>query len=284
MIAQARPITPRLITFVAVLAAAGVAATAAQPSGRDVLPTLRVDYTMSCTITIEDDLGRRVTSIAPGTYQVHVATPVPFAQIDLSGIDDFTACKSFVQFQLTGPGVNLFTTLLDGDDDDDVLTAAFSPSSTYVAQDLNRPAATRTVLTTTATGSAAAPSSPYSPASSLTGSTKSKDVVGSAIKSSPLRGSLTGGVDAAGKPTLAFKGKAVGTLKGGRYTTTVTDESKKSGLVLQLLGKTGKVVKTLTVTDAGFVGKRTKTLALDKGQWLYAGSGGGKKAYFIVVA
>jgi len=268
----------------AVAAAATVAAAWHARVGDTVLPTLRVDYTMGCTLTIEDDFGRRVTSIAPGTYQVHVVTPVPFAQIDLSGIDDFTACKSFVQFQLSGPGVNLFTTLLDGDDDDDALTAEFRPSSSYVAVDLNRPAATRTVFTTTATGTPIAPASPYTPSASLTGSTKSTDVVGSAIRSNPLRGTLAGTVDLAGKPKLVFKGKALGTLKGGRYTTTVTDDSKTAGLVLQLLGKTGKVVKTLTVTDAGFVGKRTKTLTLDKGQWLYAGSGGRGKTYFIVVA
>jgi len=248
-----------------------------------VRPTLYVDYTLGCTFSISDDAGQRVTSIAPGTYDVHIATPVVFASVDLSGIDDFTACKSFVQFQLSGPGVSLFTTLQDGDEDKDDFVHTFLPSSTYTAQDLNRAAATRTTFTTTATGTPAAPASPYTPSSSLDKTTKSVDVVGSAIRSSPLRGALTAGIDAAGKASLAFRGKAPGTLKSGRYTTTVTDESKRSGLVLQLLGKTGKVVKTLTVTGAGFVGKRTKTLTLDKGQWLYAGSGGGKATYFIVV-
>ena len=43
-------------------------------------------------------------SIAPGTYQVQITTPVVFADVDLTGTTDMTACKSFVQFQLSGPG------------------------------------------------------------------------------------------------------------------------------------------------------------------------------------
>jgi hypothetical protein len=267
-----------------VTAAAILVTTGGAASHDGVLPTLRVDYTMGCTFSIEDDAGRRVTSVAPGTYQVQVVTPVPFAQIDLSGIDDFTACKSFVQFQLSGPGVSLFTTLLDGDDDDDVLTATFQPSASYVAQDLNRAAATRTVVTTTATGSPTAPPSPYGTGNVGAKPTVSKDIVGSAIKSNPLRGTIAATVDASGKPKLLFNGKPVGTLKGGRYTTTVTDDSKKAGLVIQLLGKTGKPVKALTLSNVSFVGRHTTTVTLQKGQWAFATSDSGKRTYFIVVA
>ena len=105
-------------TLVAVL----VVATALVPwalagSRADVLPTLYVEYGMGCNFTISDDNGRRVTSIAPGQYQIHVHTVVVFAVVDLSGISDLTACKGNVQFQLAGPGVDLFTTLQDGDED-----------------------------------------------------------------------------------------------------------------------------------------------------------------------
>ena len=85
---------------------------------------------MSCTFTITDDNGRRVSSIPPGTYQVLVTTPMVFADVDLSGIFDMTACKSFVQFQLAGPGVNLSTTLQEGDEDKELLRAVFQPSAT----------------------------------------------------------------------------------------------------------------------------------------------------------
>src|SRR5262245_55759499 len=91
----------RFVTPAAVLATAGA-------GSRDtVLPSLYFDYAMNCSFTVTDDNGRRVTSIAPGTYQVFVRSVVVFAMVDLSGIDDFTACKGFVQFQLSGPGVNV---------------------------------------------------------------------------------------------------------------------------------------------------------------------------------
>jgi hypothetical protein len=267
-----------------VAAAAILVATGGATSRDTVLPTLKVEYTLGCTFTIEDDAGRRVSSIAPGTYQVQVVTPVPFAQIDLSDTNDLTACKSFVQFQLSGPGVALFTTLLDGDEDDDMVAATFQPSASYVAQDLNHAAATRTVLTTTATGSPTAPASPYVPSASATKPTASKDIVGSALKSNPLRGTIAATVDASGKPKLLFRGKPVATLKGGRYTTTVVDDSKKAGLVIQLLGKTGRPLKALTLSNVSFVGRHTTTVTLQKGQWAFATSDSGKRTYFIVVA
>jgi hypothetical protein len=265
------------------VAAAAFVPTAGSGTRDTVQPTLYVEYTMNCTFAIVDDFGRRVTSIAPGSYQLHVATPVVFAGVDLSGTDDFTACKSFVQFQLSGPGVSLFTTLQDGDEDKDDYALTFLPSSSYTAQDLVRGAPTRTVFTTTATGSPAAPASPYTPSSSATKPTQSVDIVGSALKSNPLRGTITATIDAAGKPTLAYKGKALGTLRGGRYTTTVTDQSKKAGLVFQLLGKSGQPVKSVTASATAFVGKHTTTVTLQKGQWIFTASSGAKKTYFVVV-
>src|SRR5262249_31967117 len=110
---------PLLTAVLASLSLAVVPAGGARTA--DVLPTLYVAYTMHCTFAITDDSGRRVASIPPGTYQVLVTTPMVFADVDLSGIFDMTACKGFVQFQLTGPGVNLQTTLQDGDEDKEML-------------------------------------------------------------------------------------------------------------------------------------------------------------------
>ena len=116
----------------------------------------------------------------------------------------------------------------------------------------------------------------------------SKDLVGSQVKAdvTPVRGALSASVSPAGALKLVYKGKAVGanlgSLKGGRYTATVADASKKAGFVLQQLGKNGVVVKSLTVTNVPFVGKRTATVSLEKGQWVFA-SGSGKKTFFVVV-
>ena len=91
---------------------------------------------MNCTFTIADDDGKRVTSIPPGTYQISVHHGRRLRAVDLSGIDDFTACKGFTQFQLSGPGVNIFTTLQDGDEDKDSLKETFAANATYTARDL----------------------------------------------------------------------------------------------------------------------------------------------------
>src|SRR5690348_11895785 len=105
----------RSLTIAGALAAAVALVPAALARRSDqVLPTLYVNYTMNCTFTITGDSGARVTSIPPGTYQVFITTPMVFADVDLTGVTDMTACKSFTQFSLTGPGVNVATTLQDG--------------------------------------------------------------------------------------------------------------------------------------------------------------------------
>src|SRR4029078_799480 len=116
----------RFLTLTAVLSTAAVLVATASGGARDtVLPSLYVDYALNCTFVITDDDGKRVSSIAPGTYQVLVRSVVVFALVDLSGIDDFTACKVFVQFQLSGPGVSTFTNLQEGDEDVDSFKATF---------------------------------------------------------------------------------------------------------------------------------------------------------------
>src|SRR6478735_8324189 len=123
----------RFSTLTALLAAAAVLVPAGGARPVAVQPTLYVDYTMNCTFTISDDSGRRVSTIPPGTYQVQIQTPVAFGAVDLTGTSDMTACKSFVQFQLTGPGVDLASTLGDGDSAFWLYTETFQPGGTYTA-------------------------------------------------------------------------------------------------------------------------------------------------------
>jgi hypothetical protein len=267
----------RLLSILAaVLATAGVLVPVGN-ARQSVLPTLYVAYTMNCTFGITDDSGKKVTQIAPGTYQVYVTTPQVFADVDLTGISDMTACKSFTQFQLTGPGVSLFTTLQDGDEDKDLLNATFAPSSTYTMVDLNQPSVARAVITTTATGSPGSPAGPGTTSSGTSttakGSTQSS-LVGSAVV--PFRGKLAATVNAAGKLALTSKGKPVATLKAGLYTFTVVDSSAKSGFAIQRL----KAVAT-TLTSVGYKGTHVASITLKAGQWTFF-SPGGHKNYFIV--
>ena len=127
------------------LAVAAALVPAGNAGSRDnaptALPTLYVVYAMNCTFGIFDDQGHPVSSIAPGSYQVEVETPVMFKLVRPGGVstdniaaNDFTGCKGWVQFQLTGPGVNIFTTLDSGCDAFLILPEqTFKPNSTYTA-------------------------------------------------------------------------------------------------------------------------------------------------------
>ena len=267
--------------FLSILAALLAAAAVVVPAGNSrvgALPTLFVNYTMNCTFTIADDSGKKVTSIAPGTYQVYVITPEVFADVDLTGISDMTACKSFVQFQLTGPGVNLSTTLQQGDEDKDLLSANFQANGTYTASDLNQPSVARAVFSTTATGTPT-PSTGGGNTSTSTSGTKGStqsSLVGSAVV--PFRGKLAATVNAAGQIALKLKGKPVATLKTGLYTFTVVDQSAKSGFAIQKL-KSGAT----TLTGVAYKGTHVASINLKAGQWTFF-SPGGHKNYFIVAA
>jgi hypothetical protein len=268
--------------FLSTLASLAAAAVVLVPAGYArvrALPTLFVNYTMNCTFSVVDDSGKKVTSIAPGSYQVYVTTPQVFANVDLSGIYDMTACKSFTQFQLTGPGVNQSTTLQDGDEDKDLLQVKLAPSASYTFVDNNHPSVARAVITPTATGTPT-PSTGGGNTSSGTstgskGSTQSS-LVGSAVV--PFRGKLAATVDAAGKLALMTKGKPVATLKAGLYTFTVVDKSAKSGFDIQKLKASATVL-----TGVGYKGTHVASITLKVGQWTFFTPGGAKN-YFIVSA
>jgi hypothetical protein len=253
---------------------AAVAALAGPAGGSPAaLPTLYVAYTMNCTFSIVDDAGRTVTVITPGTYQISIRTPVSFAEVDLSGIFDMTACKGFVQFKLTGPGVNAFDNLGDGDNAYDLLTETFQPSATYVAQDLNQPSVARVAFTTAASGSATGPASSTSSSTSTKGSTQ-QSLVGSAAIA--FRGALDAIVFKNGKLTLSRNGKAVSFLKSGRWTFSVDDESPKAGFSVQVLHG-----KATAVTTAAYTGSHDVTLHLKPGRWFFFTPGGRKSVFFV---
>jgi len=276
----------RLFSSIVVLVVAAVLVPGALAGSRDDVrpakPTLYVQYTMNCTFSIVDDFGKRVSSIPPGDYQIEVSTPMMFKLVRPGGVgvdyidpNDFTGCKGWVQFQLTGPGVDLSTTLDFGCDAFLVLSSeTFKAGASYVFQDLNQPAVTRTTLSVLSSGSPQIPQSPYVRTSNK--STTSTDQVGSQI--APFRGTLTGIVNAGGKPVLLAKnGKVVSTLKSGRYKFAIDDKSTKRGFMLQKASNKRPNV----VTGVTFVGKKTKPITLKAGEWTYF-SAQGKSFFFIV--
>lgn len=270
-------------TVIAALAVAVVLVPASGASSRaggaPALPTLYVQYTMNCTFGIFDDQGHPVSSIAPGSYQVEVETPVMFKLVRPGGVstdniaaNDFTGCKGWVQFQLTGPGVNIQTTLQDGDEDKDLERATFQPGSTYVALDNNQPGVTRTTFTTAASGSATGPTG--SSTSSVSGGSSQQSLVGSAAN--PFRGALDAIVYASGKLSLTRNGKPVTTLKTGRWTFSVDDESRKAGFSLQVLRG-----KAMTITSPTYTGSHDATVELKPGRWAFFTPAGKRTTFFV---
>ena len=277
---------PRFWILIAVLALAAAFAAPGFSGSRDndppaAMPTLYVVYTMNCTFSIVDDYGRHVTSIAPGNYQVEVSTPVMFKLVRPAGPDspdipanDFSGCKGWVQFQLTGPGVSLFTTLDSGCDAFLLLPAqAFKPGATYTFQDLNQPAATRTTLSIDTSGTPTPP--PTNPYTKTSGKgDKSVDPIG--MNRLPVIGTIDASLGKNGKLSLTKKGKSVLTLKTGKYKFLVSDLSNKGGFILEPVEGHPK-----NLSGAKFTGKLTKGEVLKPGRWMYH-SGSGKSYYFLV--
>jgi hypothetical protein len=232
-------------------------------------PSLYATYSPSCTFTWTGDSGASVASVPPGTYDVVVTTPFAFG-------NGLASCL-YVQFHLTGPGVDLDTDLGQGDAEIEQHTVTLQPNATYTIQDDGRPAQTRRTFTTAASGTASSggSGSTGSGSSSSTGKgTPSVDIAGSALR--PFRGALDAIVYKSGRLSLTRNGKAVRFLKTGRYTFSVDDESPASGFSVQVLK--GKVQ---TVTTKAYVGNHDVTLALKPGRWFYFTPAGKKTTFFV---
>jgi hypothetical protein len=186
-------------------------------------------------------------------------------------------CVQVPAFELQGPGVSIVDNLSGGEVTSHTDPANLLPSSTYTwRNDANRGVVYTFVtssevigtvppsaLVPTATGKANRPS----------GNT---DIVGSQA-APPFRGTLTAAVSAAGRLTLAYRGKSVTTLAAGRYRIAVTDRSTANGFVLE---KTRQ--KPLSLTGAAFVGSRSGSVVLTAGRWTFMPRAG-KAAFSIAV-
>jgi hypothetical protein len=256
------------IAFIAVVAAS----LAVAGGGQAAQPSLYASYTPNCTFAWTGDNNAAITSLAPGAYDVVITTPFAFG-------NGLASCL-YVQFHLTGPGVDLDTDLGQGDAEIEQYTVTLQPNATYTVQDDGRPPQTRRTFTTAASGT---PSSGGIPSSTTSGGTSSGgngkgtpnvDIAGSAVL--PFRGALDAIVYKSGRLTLTRNDKPVKYLKTGRYTFSVDDESAKNGFSVQVLK--GKVV---TVTSKTYVGSHDVTLALKPGRWSYFTPAGKQTSFFV---
>jgi len=241
------------LCFAAALAA--VLALTLGQTARAADPGLYANYAPNCTFAFVNDAGSAFTSVPPGTYQIVVFTPFAFG-------NGLASCE-YVQFHLTGPGVNLATDLGGGDVEYEQHTVTLQPGGTYTVQDDGRAAQTRRTFTVATSGSAAPTSIPSTSSSSSTkAGTPSKDPVGSAI--GPFRGALEAVVSKTGKVMLTKSRKSVSSLKFGRYAIEVVDGSASAGFAVQQVKSSATLVST-----AKYKGTRTVTVNLTPGQWFF---------------
>jgi hypothetical protein len=234
------------------------AALVAIPEAQAAFPSLYVDYkTEDCTIRVTNDAGANVTTIAPGTYQIVITTSDPYGVYGQT--EGLHACKGFVQFRLTGPGVSLYTTLDYGDGASEIYSATFQPGASYTLQDDGNIAGTRRSISVATSGSAS-----LAPSSSKTS------------PAANARGTLHGIITHNSKLSLRRNGKAVTSLASGRYTFSVDDQSTKQGFRIQVLKG-----KTQTITTVGYLGWQEVTLSLAPGHWSYFSPGGVKTSFVV---
>jgi hypothetical protein len=232
--------------------------------------TLYVNFDYAGNITVSLPSGTPVgaksgsspTVIPAGYYTVELSQP---------------GCVDVPTFILQGPGVDLEDDLESGEIVTDSAGINLQPNATYTwrSGSINPP-----VYFTFQTNSQVI-GTPPSSTNNATAPPLSKrkqsntDIVGSDVGKGTV-GTLAGGVSAAGKVSLALKGKSISVLKPGRYKLTIDDASRKLGFALK-----SSTHRTMTVTSASYVGTRSASIVLTAGTWSATSGSGAKKTFRV---
>jgi hypothetical protein len=252
------------------LAVALLALVPAAHASRAASPALRITFTPagSITVTLPDGTPVGTTAGAP------TVIPAGYYTLLFYGPGE---CINLPLFELRGPGVNINDDMLGGETDVHTLYATFAPNATYTwLSDRNEATVFSFKASTDVVGSQSPGSTSSSSSSSSNAKATSQDIVGSAIL--PFRGTLAAAVTAAGRLTLAYKGKSVTSLKAGRYRVAVDDRSTTNGFLLQKPKHAA-----VSVSGGMFLGKRSLAVTLTAGRWLVMPSVG-KPTYAIAVS
>jgi hypothetical protein len=217
-------------------------------------PSLVVTFTAAGAVTVALPDGTPVGSTSGSPTSI----PAGYYTLILNGPGD---CINLPLFELRGPGVNINDDMMGGEVDTHQLYVDFQPGATYTWHlDRSENVVYAFKTTTSVVGT---------PVGGTTGGTTgsapkptSEDITGSDIV--PFRGTLAVAVTAGGKLSLAYKGKPVRALEAGRYSIAAVDRSASSGLMLAKLSHAA-----VTVTGKAFVGKRTTSVVLTAGKWLF---------------
>jgi hypothetical protein len=190
-------------------------------------------------------------------------------------------------FSLTGPGVNFSSDLNSTGMGIDHPAGPFGPfnlqaGATYTVRDANinasasfSPAASggSTGSTGGSTGSSGGSSGSGSGSTGSGGNTS-----GSASSGTKTLGTLVGTISPTGKATLKLGGATVKKLKAGVYKLTITDQSRKAGLVIQALG-----YHAMSESAVSGTGTKTTTLRVIPAKYFFQATGG-PKTYFTVTS
>jgi hypothetical protein len=188
-------------------------------------------------------------TISPGTYSVIVRNLFK----DDEGRNHYIT--------LNGPGVQLLADINQGEQDDTSWTFVFQPSATYSWSDTQN---------TSLNGSFRTAAVASDPDPGYVGSSDSSSKSSAAEEPvGPLRGTLRGTVNRAGKLTLTFNGRAVSALKltAGSYWIVVVDQTSRGAFSVELVKKKKRIART--ITGLPFVGKKSVKVNLTPGRWTF---------------
>ena len=263
-------IVPRLLALSALVLAASTSIAHAAVSqtisaGIDQNQELTMSFADGTPIGSPSPPG---TLIPPGSYQVAVNDGSDIGNVDLNGpgVSDATGVDTLIQL---------------------TWNVTLQPCSIYSYTDDTVATSTQWFQTSASTASTApcasapkaAPVVPTVPASNTPSGSGKSATTPAKKKIAPLvdRGTLAARVSRSGALSLTLAGKAVKSLRSGRYAISVVDDSRGAGFTIQEIRSSA-----ITITTTTFVGKRTRTVALPAGQWLFYPSFIGKKTYFVV--
>lgn len=179
-------------------------------------------------------------------------------------------------FSLTGPGVNLSTTLGGGSETSASFTVSLQPTSTYTFQDGNGVLALAgeagagqaavSFTTSATTESELEANATATPPTTTTGAAPKPPTT-------PI-GPLSLGMSRAGVLALTAGGKQVTTLPAGHYVLTMPQPGRVGTLELRELGGA-----TILLTSAGH--RRSRSITLVPGNWTFLSRGHGSVRFIV---
>ena len=251
-----------VVVALAILAASVVSRFTTSNSHADFIGNLGASVGPGFEILLKTGDGTVVSSVAAGTYGIHVNDNA-----------------SNHNFHLEGAGVNMATGIADIQVAD--WTVDFGDGYYTYHCDMH-PSLTATFAAGNAQPLPAPPPAPAPiliPVPPVTSTPSTPSIALPPVATSTVAGTLKVTLGANDALAVTKSGKAVGTLTSGTYNVVVSDKSSKRDLALRRIGG-----GTTLLTSRSFTGTKTVSIDLTGGQWkIYsAANEGGIFSFFRV--